>query len=115
MVEFEELSDFERHLTHIGGEYVQRLNGLVVPGEVAFVLSSTWRIGSSINHVQKLLAHQGFEGTLIGATPVTIGKRGREIAMWLQAATGVDAFNRASRKNWPKCYPNHHQHATYHR
>jgi hypothetical protein len=97
-----ELSEFERNLAHVGKEYVQRLNGLVDVGRVAFVLSSTWRILSSVNHVEKVLKHQGFEGNLIGATPVQIGKRGREIASWLVSATGTDAFNRATSKDWPK-------------
>lgn len=97
-----ELSEFDRNLAHMGEEYVQRLNGLVVDGEVAFVVSSTWRIGKSINHIQKLLYHQGFTGTIIGATPVMIGKRGREIAMWLMAATGANTFNRAEKETWPE-------------
>lgn len=100
--EANELSEFERNLAHVGEEYVARLNGLVDVGRVAFILSSTWRIGSSLNHVQRVLAHQGFQGSLIGATPVGIGKRGREIASWLVSATGADAFNRAKSKDWPK-------------
>lgn len=96
----DEVDDFALGLAHIGQEYVERLNSLVDP-DVAFVLSSTWRAHHRLHHVQTMLAHKGFKGLLIGSTPVTMGQRGREIAMWLEAATSSPMFDVTKRSEWP--------------
>lgn len=97
----EEVKDYDLGLAHMSEELVATLNGLVVPGEVAFVLSSTWRMQHPMHHVQSMLAYRGFKGHLIGCTPSTTGMRGREIAMWLMAATGALMFDRVVKNTWP--------------
>jgi hypothetical protein len=47
-----------------------------------FVVSSTWRMGDTIESLQQMLDNKGFKGKLIGATPVfreTWAMRGNEI------------------------------------
>lgn len=92
--------NYNRSLCHIGEEYVERLNGLAFSG-VCFILSSTWRMQNPLHHVQSMLTQKGFQGLLLGSTPVSAGKRGREIATWLQHATGADMFDMKAKIMWP--------------
>lgn len=95
-----EVSDFDLGLAHLCPGLVSRLNLLADDG-VAFVLSSTWRMKYPLHHVQTMLVHKGFRGRLIGATPVSMGTRGREIAMWIESATGAPIFDRVRKGEWP--------------
>jgi len=96
----DEVSNYDHSVVMLDRTAVERLNGLVVPG-VAFVISSTWRILHPLHHIQRMLRSKGFDGSIIGATPVSIGKRGREIGSWLMAATGT-RMNRSEVNSWPE-------------
>jgi len=96
----DEVSNRDIGFASLDEDCVRRLNGLVVPG-VVFVISSTWRIIHPLHHIQGMLKDKGFEGVTIGSTPVSIGKRGREISSWLAAATGAFMFDRARSDTWP--------------
>lgn len=60
------------------------LNILVDHG-FKFVISSTWRIGRTVEDLQSLFSSWGFTGEVIGCTPSsTHGIRGKEINQWLK-------------------------------
>jgi len=61
---------------------VAALNTLIAKTGAELVVSSAWREGRTVKHLQEILTSQGVEGTVIGKTPVA-GKRGNEIKMWL--------------------------------
>jgi hypothetical protein len=72
------------HCCMIDPKSVEVLNELV--DTCQFVISSTWRKGSSIEELQYFLDYNGFKGKIIGTTPV-LGSdcvRGNEIYRWLK-------------------------------
>lgn len=63
------------------------LNNFIVDVEVEVVISSTWRIGSTVHELQGVLEDNGFEGEILDFTPRLnfMGVlRGNEIYAWLQ-------------------------------
>lgn len=48
------------------------------------VVSSTWRIGKTIEELQIILNKVGFTGKIIGSTPLLNTDRGVEIKRWLK-------------------------------
>lgn len=61
------------------------LNNLIkINPDTKLVISSTWRLGSTIEELQTLVTEQGIEGTVVGKTPrFTDEDRGVEIKHWL--------------------------------
>jgi len=81
------------HLAMIDPSKVELLNQIVEKTGAKFVVSSTWRIKSSIDELQGYLDHHGFKGEIIDCTPMTFGGfRGREIRLWLEDVSdeGID-------------------------
>lgn len=76
--------------------YIARLNAIVHQSGAKVVVSSSWRVNHSLEELRKLLQLSGFEGELIGRTPVLsyehaqglcdIGEiRSQEIQAWMDA------------------------------
>jgi HAD domain in Swiss Army Knife RNA repair proteins len=73
---------------------VARLNDVLARTGARVVVSSTWRLGYSIEQLRDILGRHGFEGEVIGVTP-RLGPesgfsfqrtpRGREVQAWLDA------------------------------
>lgn len=48
------------------------------------VISSTWRLGRTLDQLFATLTHEGFAGNIIGKTPHLGDFRGQEIDQWLE-------------------------------
>lgn len=78
-------------LRSISAEMVRHLNTLIERAKVdGVVISSSWRIGFSLQFIEAVLKHHGFKGTVIGKTPRSNPRdgsfrilRGWEIREWL--------------------------------
>jgi len=73
---------------------VELLNDLLDRTGAKVVVSSSWRLGSTLEWLEKVLKYRGFTGALISVTPRVIGgSRGEEIDLWLRNhGRGVRAF-----------------------
>lgn len=90
-------SALTKYRNYIDGEYdfipqaVEALNELVEALEAEIVITSTWRIGRSVELLQDILELRGVEGKVIGKTESSYtsaeGGRGQEIREWM------DLFN----------------------
>ena len=69
---------------------VSRLNRLIENTEAKVVISSTWRIGSTVQKIKHALEEAGFDGEIIGMTPTSShGVRGVEIMEWCRENENV--------------------------
>jgi hypothetical protein len=71
---------------------VQRLNKIVEATGAKIVISSTWRILSSLDELKKIIADNGGRVDIIGETPDLGWERGHEIQAWLDGNPGHDNF-----------------------
>ncbi len=74
------------HLEQLDGIAISYLNGLIEKTGAKVVLSSTWRMGNTIEYIRDLLHKKGFKGELIDFTPIhrhTASVRGNEIYQWI--------------------------------
>jgi hypothetical protein len=87
-------SILSEYIPEIDGEYypyqphlVGNLNRILKRTGVKIVVSSTWRLGESVERLQYLLTHMGVKGEVIGKTDSYTDKfvvRGNEILKWIQ-------------------------------
>src|SRR3990172_6243079 len=82
-------------LSELDPNSIQLLNALIKETFSKVVISSTWRLGRTIQQLQDILNAVGFEGEIIGKTPVLNQKgdwvvRGNEIHAWLQENQELD-------------------------
>ncbi len=56
--------------TAFQAHFITRLNAIVRGSDAKVVVSSTWRVNHSIDELRHLLGSSGFEGDVIGCTPV---------------------------------------------
>lgn len=63
---------------------VALLNELLTVTGSSVVISSTWRLGRTVEQLSDLLYAQGVRGTIIGKTPHHEGFRGQDVARWLE-------------------------------
>jgi hypothetical protein len=86
----------DRFASMIDPDAVKLLNDVIQATGAKVVLSSSWRIVWPYTSVALMLAHVGFIGELIGATPnhveVEPHARGNEIQAWLSAHPEVTSF-----------------------
>ncbi len=77
---------FEVYADMIDPKSVDFLNEIVDGTDAKFVISSTWRLGKTIEELQKLLDYHGFKGEIIGKTPRGCESccRGNEIHTWIR-------------------------------
>jgi len=77
---------------HLSPHHIAELNRVVSVTGAKVVVSSTWRMGWIIGEIQRMLSDKGFQGTLVGMTPVRNRLcRGDEIQEWLDGRN-VEAF-----------------------
>lgn len=93
----EELPDdssaFDRYLHDLDPVAVGYLNEIIEATKAKVVISSTWRMHSSLSDLRGLLKKAGFVGDLIDKTPRIPAHRGREIQLWLdEAILNVESF-----------------------
>lgn len=67
---------------------VAELDRVVATTGCEVVVSSTWRLGHTLLHLEQLLAGAGYTHALLGATPSTGRHRGADIAAWLARHPG---------------------------
>lgn len=78
---------------------VSFLNDLVRQTEAKIVVSSSWRIGRTINDLQKILDYNGFKGEILDVTPCLNTLRGNEIHAWIQdykQKSGYDLYRKGT-------------------
>src|SRR5258708_3844439 len=68
---------------------VARLNRIVDASAAKIVVSSSWRLGHSVEELQQILEERGFRGEVVGRTPDLNIVRGLEILAWLSAQAEV--------------------------
>ena len=79
----------ERLSKNICPKSIENLNTLIEDTEAKVVVSSTWRIGETVENMQKILDEAGFKGEVIGLTPDLREYqcehilRGNEIYRWM--------------------------------
>lgn len=72
---------------------VLRLDALARRSGARVVISSSWRVKRPLDRLSAMLREHGFQGEVIGATPVLSLPRSLEIQAWLDAAPEPpDAF-----------------------
>ncbi len=80
---------------------IRNLNKLMEKTGANIVITSTWRLGNTLESLQKLLNKKGIHGVVIGKTPelggITINaanrmSRGQEIEAWLKQQKGQFRF-----------------------
>lgn len=84
--QYEGLDKKEFHKNQIDSRNIVYLNQLIAETDAKVVLSSTWRMGNSLEYMQSLLKDKGFTGELIDYTPVLRypgAVRGNEIKAWI--------------------------------
>lgn len=94
-------SDFIHHskyphldtLDHLNPECITHLNTIVDRTDCVIVISSTWRILHSLEHIVSLLSEKGFRhpARIIDMTDTDRGIRGQQIHRWLLAHQGLVA------------------------
>lgn len=87
-------SILSEYIPEIDGEYypyqphlVENLNSILKRTDARIVVSSTWRLGESVERLQYLLTHMGVKGEVVGKTDSYSDKfvvRGNEILKWIQ-------------------------------
>lgn len=86
-------TDFDRHFYDLDPVAVGYLNEIIDATKAKVVISSVWRMHSSLSDLRGLLKKAGFKGDLISKTPRIPSSRGREIQLWLdESPLEVDSF-----------------------
>lgn len=67
---------------------VAELNRVAAETGCEVVVSSTWRLGHTLVHLELLLRAAGYKYWLLSTTPHTGRHRGQDIAQWLEAHPG---------------------------
>ena len=84
------LSRFIRDEKQLSRKVVKQLNKLVMATGCKFVISSSWRYGTTQNMFKRLFKHKKFIGEIIGETPhillpyETNYERAEEIKVWME-------------------------------
>ena len=84
------LSKFKRDEKQISRKVVKQLNKLVMATGCKFVISSSWRYGTTQKKFKRLFRHKKFIGEIIGETPhilmnyETNSERAEEIKFWMK-------------------------------
>jgi hypothetical protein len=84
------LEDHNKWARNAQPEPVQQLNRIIRETGAKVVVSSTWRMHHDIPELDGTLRRSGFEGEIIGTTPVFHKERGVEIRAWLESHPEVE-------------------------
>lgn len=90
------LTDIAFGQSSFHGEAISRLNDIVRESKAKVVISSSWRVHHSLDELRALLAEVGFQGEIIGCTPIHSHERAlglpdigmircQEIQAWIDA------------------------------
>lgn len=71
-------------------ELVETLNGLTDIADIKVVLSSVWRLGETVESINKMFSTIGIKLECIGLTPTGGYCRGEEIEKWIKINIGND-------------------------
>ncbi len=73
---------------------VERLNTIIEKSGAKVVISSSWRLIYSLEHINSMLTKFGFKGEIVGRTPSPKANRGRgyDIKRWLTENSKVTTF-----------------------
>lgn len=77
---------FDYHQNQIDETSISFLNGLIAETGAKVVISSTWRMGNTIDYLRELFKSKGFTGEIIDFTPILNYEgalRGNEIYAWI--------------------------------
>jgi hypothetical protein len=77
---------------HLDPMAIARLNKIIEATDAEVVISSTWRILSSVADMRGYLKAAGFTGVVRGATPRLGTRRGIEIQQWLDDHALIDSM-----------------------
>jgi hypothetical protein len=80
---------FVQEINHFNPEAVEMINEIVRATNCRVVVSSAWRIGHTLDHLNSLLHRAGFEFFLLGMTPIGNRLRGDEIQDWISEFSRV--------------------------
>lgn len=83
-VKAEKISRLDFYKSKICLERVKLLSGLCENTDTAVVISSTWRMGKTIDELQEILNYCGATFKVIGKTDYLGYERGIEISKWLK-------------------------------
>lgn len=83
-VKSREIERLEYYKSQICPERIEWFNELCKETNSKVVISSTWRMGKTIQELQEILTHCGATFEIIGKTDHTGYERGTEIAKWLR-------------------------------
>ena len=80
--------------SQIDPDTVKRLNQIIEDTGAHIVISSSWRIGAPLEHLQEILLHVGVNAEVIDVTPgMPYDERGDEICAWIKdCSEAVDSF-----------------------
>jgi hypothetical protein len=83
-VKSKEIEELEFYKSQICPQRIGWFNELCIETEAKIVISSTWRLGHSIDELTAILTYCGATFEIIGRTDNTGYERGTEIAKWLR-------------------------------
>ena len=72
--------------------HVVHLNEIVARSGAKVVVSSTWRLGRTVEELQKILDDAGFKGEVISMTTNVWNRRGNQIQSWMDRFGKPDEF-----------------------
>lgn len=87
--------EFYRTLTIFDISSIQALNKVVNKTQAKVVITSSWRMIYTLSELRLILLKAGFEGEVIGRTPVfteSVKRRSDEIAFWLNRHKDAESF-----------------------
>ncbi len=83
----------EINLSMLDERLIKNLNTIIEETGAKVVVSSTWRMGRSIEELKCLLDKKGFVGEIIGKTPILNDDRGIEIQKFIdESSFNIDSF-----------------------
>lgn len=96
-----EYGTYKKHLPNIPGywfhvpELIERFNKIIDATNAKIVVSSTWRLGQTLEEMRLILSAMGVKGDVIGLTPTfdtAYSVRGNEIKSWIDSNVGRGQF-----------------------
>lgn len=92
---YQEKGNAARHPhDHLDPTAIKRFNRIIQETGAVIVISSTWRMGRTVEELQELLGMHRLKGQIVGKTPhfgFAGGVRGEEILDWLKQVNEQDA------------------------
>lgn len=97
-----EYGTYKKQLPNIPGywfhvpELIERFNKVIAATNAKIVVSSTWRLGKTLEEMRRILSAMGVKGECIGLTPVfdtNYSVRGNEILAWIRENISTPYYN----------------------